>query len=139
MSRLLPTALAGLALASAGVLAACGSSNSSSTASTAAPAAAATTSAGTGGATAPASGTVAISMKDIAFNPKAATAKVGQKVVWTNDDSVQHDVVAQSGATFKSKLFGTGGTYTFTPTKAGTISYVCTIHPGMDGTLVVTK
>jgi plastocyanin len=139
MSRLLPAVLVSLALASAGVLAACGSSDSSSSTSTAAPAAAATTSSGTGGATAPASGTVAISMKDIAFNPKTATAKIGEKVVWTNDDAVQHDVVAKSGATFKSKLFGQGATYAFTPTKAGTISYVCTIHPGMDGTLVVSK
>ena len=34
--------------------------------------------------------------------------------------------------------FGQGGTYTFKPTKAGTIAYVCTIHPGMTGTLNVT-
>ena len=33
--------------------------------------------------------------------------------------------------------FGKGGTFSFTPTKAGKISYVCTIHPGMTGTLTV--
>jgi plastocyanin len=64
--------------------------------------------------------------------------KVGQKIEWTNDDSVPHNVTAQSGASFQSKTFGQGGTYSFTPKKAGTIQYVCTIHPGMNGTLTVT-
>ena len=49
------------------------------------------------------------------------------------------DVTAQSGESFKSQNFGKGGTFSFTPTKAGTIKYVCTIHPGMDGTLTVVK
>jgi plastocyanin len=38
-----------------------------------------------------------------------------------------------------SKAFGGGGSYSYTPRKPGTIKYVCTLHPGMDGTLVVTK
>ena len=58
---------------------------------------------------------------------------------WTNEDSVVHDVTAKSGATFKSDLFAKGKTYSFKATKAGTIDYVCTIHPGMEGTLTVVK
>lgn len=81
--------------------------------------------------------TVAISMKDIAFAPATATAKVGQRITWTNDDTVDHNVVAEQGADFKSDNFGQGGTFDFTPEQAGTISYVCTIHPGMDGTIQV--
>jgi plastocyanin len=77
-------------------------------------------------------------MQNIAFDPKDVTVKVGQKVTWTNDDSVSHNVTAQSGASFKSKDFGNGGTFSFSPTKAGTIKYVCTIHPGMTATLTVT-
>jgi plastocyanin len=77
-------------------------------------------------------------MQNIAFDPKSVTVKVGQKVTWTNADSTDHNVTAQSGADFKSKDFGNGGTFSFTPTKAGTIKYVCTIHPGMDATLTVT-
>ena len=76
-------------------------------------------------------------MQNIAFDPKAVTVKVGQKVTWTNDDSTDHNVTANSGADFKSKDFGSGGTFSFTPTKAGTINYVCTIHPGMTATLTV--
>jgi plastocyanin len=83
-------------------------------------------------------GGVAIKMQNIAFDPKAVTVKVGQKITWTNDDSTDHNVTANSGADFKSDNFGKGGTFSFTPTKAGTIKYVCTIHPGMDATLTVT-
>lgn len=81
--------------------------------------------------------TVPISMKDIQFVPKEVTVKVGQKVVWTNDESVQHDVRALEGATFQSELYGKGGTYEYTPKKAGTIEYDCSVHPGMVGTLTV--
>jgi plastocyanin len=82
-------------------------------------------------------GAVAIKMQNIQFAPKDVTVKVGQKVTWTNDDSVDHNVTAQSGADFKSKDFGKAGTFSFTPDKAGTIQYVCTLHPGMSATLTV--
>ena len=75
-------------------------------------------------------------MHNIAFNPKTAKAKVGEKVCWVNDDDVQHDAQAQNGA-FKSDLFGKGQTFTTTVKKAGTISYVCTVHPAMTATLDV--
>ena len=81
---------------------------------------------------------VTIKMQSIQFAPKTQAVKVGQTVSWVNEDGVDHNVTAQSGATFKSNDFGQGGTYTFKPTKAGTIAYVCTIHPGMTGTLNVT-
>jgi plastocyanin len=90
-------------------------------------------------APASASGEVEIKMKDIQFAPKTATVKVGQKVTWVNEDSVPHNAIADSGASFESDDFGQGGRFTFTPTKAGTIAYECTIHPGMTGTLEVTR
>jgi plastocyanin len=83
-------------------------------------------------------GAVVIHMKDIKFAPDTATAKVGQKVCWINDDDVQHDAEAQSGADFKSDLFGKGKTFTATVSKAGTVQYVCTVHPAMTGTLNVS-
>jgi len=81
---------------------------------------------------------ITISMKNIAFDPKEQTVKVGQKVTWTNDDSVDHNVSAREGASFSSDNFGQGGTYSYTPTKPGKIEYTCTLHPGMDGELTVT-
>ena len=126
MTRILLALCAVVALAAAG----CGSSNSGSTSS------GSSSSASTGAASSSGGG-VAIKMQNIAFAPKAVTVKVGQKVTWTNDDSVDHNVTSQSGESIKSDNFGKGATFSFTPTKAGTIKYVCTIHPGMDGTLTV--
>jgi plastocyanin len=130
-------------LALGGALAAgCGSSSSSSnssSASTPAASAPATSTAAPAAAPAAAAGTVAVSMKNIQFVPKSVTAKVGQTVKWTNDDAVDHNVTATSGETFKSSNFAQGATYVHKLTKAGTIQYVCTIHPGMTGTIVVTK
>jgi plastocyanin len=127
MTRILLALCAVVALAAAG----CGSSNSSSTSS------GSSSSASTGAASSSGGG-VAIKMQNIAFDPKAVTVKVGQKVTWTNDDSVDHNVTSQSGETIKSDNFGKGATFSFTPKKAGTIKYVCTIHPGMTATLTVS-
>jgi plastocyanin len=133
MKRIPLLLLALLALVAAG----CGSSsndNSSSAGSSAAPATTTDTSTSSGGAAA--KGTVTIDMQNIAFNPKTVTVKVGQTVKWVNKDDVPHDVV---GGPLKSSTFNKGGSYEFTPKKAETISYVCTIHPGMKATLTVTS
>src|SRR4051812_6595487 len=79
----------------------------------------------------------AVSMKDLRFHPDSTTVRVGEKVTWTNDDNVDHNVTATGGAKFMSKAYGPGKTYSYTPRQAGTIKYVCTLHPGMNGTLVV--
>jgi plastocyanin len=99
----------------------------------------ASTSGGGGASGQGAGGSVGVKMQNIAFSPTTVTVKVGQKITWTNEDSVPHNVTAKSGASFASSTFNKGGTFSFTPTKAGTINYVCTIHPGMNGTIVVTK
>lgn len=78
-----------------------------------------------------------ISMKGLRFHPDHAQVTVGQKVTWVDDESVPHDVKADSGATFQSPTFGHKGTFSITPTKAGTIEYECTLHPGMTGKLTV--
>jgi plastocyanin len=80
---------------------------------------------------------VRVDMKGIQFAPRSLTVKAGQTVVWTNRDSVDHNVTATRGASFKSSNFGAGGTYRYRPSSAGTIAYVCTIHPNMTATLTV--
>ena len=124
---LLPVSAA-LALAAAG----CGGGNDNG-GSTATNAATASSSAASSG------GEVEVKLQNIAFDPKDVTVKVGQKVKWVNEDSVDHNVIANSGADFKSKNFGKGGSFEFTPDKAGTIKYACTLHPGMTATLNVQQ
>jgi plastocyanin len=81
---------------------------------------------------------VTIHMKDIKFHPAKATAKAGQKICWINDEDIQHDAEAKSGADFKSPLYGKGQAYVTTVSTPGTVEYVCSVHPGMDGTLDIT-
>jgi plastocyanin len=116
-------------LALALVASGCGGGSSSSDKSSS------STAAGSPPAAAP--GTV--SMKGLRFHPDRISVKVGEKVTWRNDESIDHNVTATGGAKFMSKAFGGGKTYTYTPRKAGTIKYVCTLHPGMKGTLVVKR
>jgi plastocyanin len=142
--RLVPVLLAAGALAVAG----CGSSNNNSSSNSTSNATSSPSTAngganatpapqGTGGASS--SKPITIDMKNIQFSPADVTAKVGQKIKWVNEDAVDHNVVATSGGSFKSSNFGKGATFETTLKKAGTIKYVCTIHPGMDGTITVTK
>ena len=79
-----------------------------------------------------------VGMKDLKFVPAAITVKAGDTITWTNQESVPHNVVnAEEGEQPKSELFNEGGTYEFTPKEPGEIKYVCTIHPGMEGTITV--
>ena len=78
-----------------------------------------------------------VTMKDIKFNPGTVSIKKGQTVIWTNDDSVGHDVTADG---FKSGDPGgiePGQTFQHKFPKAGTYQYVCSVHPGMEGTVKV--
>jgi plastocyanin len=84
-------------------------------------------------------GAVVIRMVDIKFDPEDATADAGQQICWTNEDSIDHNAVAESGADFESELFGKGETFTTTVDSPGTVEYVCTIHPGMVGTIAVGR
>jgi plastocyanin len=81
-----------------------------------------------------------VGMQNLRFKPDHVQVAVGQKITWRNDENIGHDVKADSGARFASDTFNKDGTYSFTPTEAGTIKYECTLHPGMDGTIdVVAK
>jgi plastocyanin len=106
-----------------------GASSTKSTEQTTAPSSSGGTSAG--GAN--------VTMKDIKFNPGKVTVDKGGTVTWTNDDSVGHDV---TGDKFNSGGAGNiepGKTFAHKFAKAGTYDYVCTVHPGMKGTIKVTK
>ena len=83
------------------------------------------------------SGTADVSMNRLKFEPADIKVKSGTKVVWTDKENVPHNVVANEGADFESEVFGQDETYEYKTEEAGTIKYVCTLHPGMDGTITV--
>lgn len=85
-----------------------------------------------------------VTLKDISFKPSQVTVPNGGTVTWTNEDSVGHDVTKTGGPgpNFKSGDAGglnNGDTFKQTFDTPGTIKYVCTVHPGMEGTVVVKK
>jgi plastocyanin len=78
-----------------------------------------------------------VSMEGIAFEPAEVTVAVGDTVTWTNNDSVAHDVTADSFSSGEPGGMAGGDTFEHTFEEAGSFDYVCTVHPGMDGTVVV--
>lgn len=67
------------------------------------------------------------------------TVKPGQKVTVTNQDSVVHTLTDKKSHLFDTgDIAASGGKGTFTaPTKPGRYPFGCTIHPDMQGTLIV--
>jgi amicyanin len=83
-------------------------------------------------------GANAVDITNFAFAPATLTVPVGSTVTWTNHDEEPHTVAAGDGS-FHSPGMGTGATYSFTFANPGTFDYMCSIHPFMHGTVVVTK
>jgi plastocyanin len=95
--------------------------------------------AGTASATAPVPvGGNQVGIDNFAFVPATLTVPVGSTVTWTNHDEEPHTVAANDGS-FHSPGMGTRATYSHTFSTAGTFDYVCSIHPSMHGTVVVTQ
>jgi plastocyanin len=78
-----------------------------------------------------------ITMNRIEFEPQNITVKRGALVRWVNKDSVEHNVTAETNGEFKSDEFQNGGTFETELREAGKVTYVCTIHPGMTGSILV--
>ncbi len=78
-----------------------------------------------------------VNIDGFAFVPLTLTVKAGTTVTWTNRDEEPHTVAANDGS-FHSPGMGTGATFSHTFASAGTFDYVCSIHPMMHGTVVVT-
>jgi len=78
-----------------------------------------------------------VNIDDFAFVPATLTVHAGSTVTWTNHDEEPHTVAASDG-TFHSPGMGTGATFSHAFAAAGTFDYVCSIHPMMHGTVVVT-
>ena len=88
------------------------------------------------------SGEVTIQIQDFAFAPSSIKVKKGARVTWTNQDSVEHNVVSDSdsqGKGLNGPLLGKGESYSFTFDTLGTYTYHCTPHPNMQATVEVVE
>jgi plastocyanin len=95
---------------------------------------------------------VSVNTALLAFDPKDVRIKAGQTVGWVGGDNITHVLVQGTydvGAdglrtkenddkTFSLQLAKKGQQVSHTYDKAGTFTYFCTIHKGMNGTVVVS-
>ena len=88
------------------------------------------------------------------YKPSKITVNQNDTVMWINKDTEFHTVTSGIGAglesllnnkqgtkngIFDSRTFDPGGNWTYKFTNAGVYPYFCTIHPWMEGTIVVNK
>ena len=78
-----------------------------------------------------------ITMKDMVFGPVPADLRVGDVVIWANDDIFRHTATARDRS-FDVDL-APKARRRMTLTKAGTVAFYCRFHPGMTGRLTVAK
>ena len=79
--------------------------------------------------------TQTVTIEGMKFQPASVTVKPGDKIVWQNKDVVPH--TATAAGKFDSKNMDGGRSWTWTAGAKGRYDYVCTYHPGMNGTVVV--
>lgn len=72
-------------------------------------------------------------IQNFEFSPAVIKVKAGQTVTWTNKDSIQHNVVANTPSPDApdGPLLAQGETYKFTFNKPGTYTLHCAPHPYM--------
>jgi plastocyanin len=71
------------------------------------------------------------------FNPGTVSVPMGTVVTWINRD-VQGHTVTMPGVFDSGPIPPNGGRWSWVASAAGTFTYHCLIHPGMNGTIVVT-
>lgn len=74
----------------------------------------------------------------LSFAPTAATVAKGGVIQWKNTGSIAHNVTFDSQSALTSGTLQRGDTWQVQFSVAGTYSYHCTFHPGMNGQVTVT-
>jgi len=78
-----------------------------------------------------------VTIADFQFTPAQITIDQGDTVTWTNNGPTPHSATAPGGS-FDTGIFPAGESRSHTFNEAGTYSYICTPHPNMHGTVVVS-
>ena len=82
--------------------------------------------------------TVDVALEDVEFKPSTVRVKRGDSVRWTwRDGATPHNVRSRGSRRFKGSSTRTEGRHTVRFSRSGTYRYVCTVHLGMDGRVVV--
>ena len=79
-----------------------------------------------------------IAIDNFQFTPPTLVVKPGTSVTWVNGDDVPHLIASADGHFQSSNVLDTGNRFTVSFAKAGNYSYFCSLHPKMQGKVVVT-
>jgi len=81
-----------------------------------------------------------VSQKGKRFDPESVRVRVGDRVLFQNDDETTHNVFSRTqGAAFNVGLQEPGSSSPVTFEKAGPVEVRCAIHPGMKMVIEVAE
>jgi len=84
-------------------------------------------------------GPTEIGIDNFQFTPSTLNVKSGSKVTWINKDDVPHLIVNVQQRFKSSGILDTDQRYSAMLTKPGTYDYFCSLHPKMQGKIVVSS
>jgi amicyanin len=79
-----------------------------------------------------------VHIDNFTFAPQEITITRGTTLTWVNDDDIPHTIAATNQA-FRSKAMDTEQMFSFTFTEPGTYEYFCSLHPHMQGKVIVKE
>ena len=79
-----------------------------------------------------------VRIDNFTFSPQEITIHRGGTVTWVNEDDIPH-ALATNDKAFRSKAMDTEDKFSFTFKKTGTYEYFCSLHPHMQGKVIVTE
>jgi plastocyanin len=83
-------------------------------------------------------GVASVHIDNFAFAPAQLTVAAGSTVIWDNRDDTPHSVTdAAAPRQFRSPALDTGDSFAQVFAVPGTYRYFCSLHPHMQGTVVV--
>ena len=80
-----------------------------------------------------------VKIDNFAFSPKTLTVSAGSKVTWRNNDDVPHKIQSADNRFSGSPLLDTKAVYSIGFRESGEYPYFCSLHPVMQGKVVVTR
>jgi plastocyanin len=79
-----------------------------------------------------------ITIDNFTFNAAAIEVAAGTRITWTNRDDIPHTVTASEDPRHtRSPALDTGDTYTRVFATPGIFHYFCSLHPRMQGSVIV--
>jgi plastocyanin len=93
---------------------------------------------GSGAASVAQAADATVNIDNFSFTPATIAVAPGTKITWNNRDDIPHTVTdAADPRAFKSQPLDTGDAFSFVFATRGTYHYFCSLHPHMQGTVVV--